>query len=269
MGRLRGDTAFPTYHQWTRGVWRPAGVQVAPCVDMALQGLQRRTPVPICGQVHKGSSHCRGGLLSRMVLERLTREKCGFYYRIWQQGRMPVASRELARRNAPARAGRVFSYWLGQWKPSSSPFTPLAPHAVAPFTLSAPLVAPHVVVTARVGALSAGFEQSAQHASTLMPSYPRGAKRLRGRCKVCSGSVMQASLGGCYTRLCVQGVGPSRTRRRQCPRRWSLTWRTRFRRCGAWETHVGQPCLAPGSLGSECCATATSNVASPSTSRDR
>ena len=114
-------------------------------------------------------SSCR--LLSRMVLERLTREKYGFFPGC---GSKAGGSGETPRccpwpagnsQGATLRQERAASFGtgLGQWKPSSSPSTPLALHAVAPVPPSAPLVAPHVVVNARVGAPSAGFEQSARH----------------------------------------------------------------------------------------------------------
>ena len=65
------------------------------------------------------------------------------------------------RQGATLRQERVASFGTGsgQWKPSSSPYTPLSLHAVVPVTRSAPLVAPHVVVYARVGSPSADFEQ--------------------------------------------------------------------------------------------------------------
>ena len=122
----------------------------------------------ICSQATLTASSCR--LLSRMVLEPDPRE-VWIYYRMWQQGRRkwrdpscclwPVGSWP----GATLRQERVapFGTSSGQWKPSSSPFISLALHAVAPVTLSLFLAAPHVVVTARVGALFVGIEQLAGH----------------------------------------------------------------------------------------------------------
>ena len=123
-----------------------------------------------CFRATVSASSCR--LLSRMVLGRLTQEKSESIAGFWQQGRRECFVRPWSVGNCQGATLRherdaSFGNGSGQWKPSSSLSTPPALRAVAPVTPSAPLVAPHVVLNAKVGAQFVGFEQSARHVDRL------------------------------------------------------------------------------------------------------
>ena len=148
------------------------------------------------------------------------------------------------------RSGKTASFGtgLGQWKPSSSPSFPLAFHAVAPVTPSAPLVAPHVVVNAT----SAGFEQSAQHIDRFKwfgAAALAMSQRILCHASYSSISSERPVLYGDPSLWCRHGRQPPRRHSPQLPGnagKWDPISRSHsaifFRFLRAWETSISRRC---------------------------